>query len=170
MSAIAKRCAGCGANVPDRRRAGSKYCSKECKATYRAAYLKTEAGDFGPGGHLLFMQGAQTGTVLAVHTYALRTRVRTARASCSEHLRLLGVLVADESRARRFQSAFESTRIRGSWYAPTPELFTFIQRRCRWAGPRPKAISLDPSLAVEEPIIRHAWEIEDETPEADLIV
>jgi hypothetical protein len=149
MTAIAKTCVGCGAVIPDARRADSKYCSPSCRTQFRAAYFTARGTDFPPGKYLLFLRAPISGLIMACQTGALRTRIRTAQASCAETLVLMGIIPADRAQADWFRERFVASRVRGSWYKSTPELRDYIRLRARWAGPPQRFCSLNPDLAVD---------------------
>lgn len=122
-------CTGCSKPIPEARRRDSKFCSPKCRSTYRARYFATPAGAFPPGEYLLFQRAAVTGLVLVSHTRALRTRIRTAQASCGDDLTVIGIVTADRARAERFKRAHAADCVRGSWYRPSPAVLLWIQRR-----------------------------------------
>jgi hypothetical protein len=114
------------------------HCSDKCHERSKRTRLRLGDQEYCAGGYLLFMRGEQSGLILCSHTYALRMRTRTARASCSEGLEIVGIVPADRARAERFRRAFVSDRVRGSWYRESPALTAYIARRTK---PIPRAVS-----------------------------
>jgi predicted nucleic acid-binding Zn ribbon protein len=127
-----RKCQGCGRAVPEERRKDSRFCGRECREKFRRQYFArgADATVSAPLGRVLLVVRGQTSGLLQISdTAAARTRIRTARASCSEGLDVVGAVAADDLMVKRFRARFAGARVRGSWYHPTPELLAWVQER-----------------------------------------
>ncbi len=86
-------------------------------------------------GHVYFLQAEGNGLIKIGFTTNLLRRVRDHRNGSPVLLHFLGAYEAQETEERLVHDLFRYHRQHGEWFSPAPEIFKYVEAKCKKDNP-----------------------------------
>jgi hypothetical protein len=91
--------------------------------------------DYPPGGGIYFLQEPVANRIKIGRAISFKSRLNSIQSSNVEILKVVATMPGGLAEERSLHARFQSTRIRGEWFGPSPELLELIEAN-RWNGRR----------------------------------